>query len=81
MALADVYRGNKLTFDHQIKIFPEDLHLDTWSPMTEKLLASDKCVDRHFEIVSERPLQYMLQQSDNNASDIVLELDRRNKAA
>jgi len=72
LALADVYRGNKLTFDHQIKIFPEDLHLDTWSPMTEKLLASDNALTDTLKLSARDLLQYMLQQSDNNASDIVL---------
>lgn len=72
LALADVYRGKKLTFDHQINILPEDLHLDTWSPMTEKLLASDYALTDSLKLSARYLLQYMLQLSDNNASDIVL---------
>lgn len=72
LALADVYRSKAATFDNQIAILPEDLHRDTWSPLTEKILASDNALTDTLKLPARDLLQYMLQQSDNNASDIVL---------
>lgn len=72
LALADHYRANELNFDHPIAVCNEDLHLDTYSPMTEKLLASDKMVTDTLMMPTRELLAYMLQQSDNNASDIVV---------
>lgn len=72
LALADVYRSKAATFDNQIVILPEDLHRDTWSPLTEKILASDNALTDTLKLPARDLLQYMLQQSDNNASDIVL---------
>lgn len=72
LALADNYRTNGLDFSYPIAILKEDLHLDTYSPMTEKLLASDKMVTDTLIMPTRELLAYMLQQSDNNASDIVV---------
>lgn len=50
----------------------EDLHLDTFSPMTEKILASSQMITEPLLMPLSEILAYMLQQSDNNASDIAL---------
>lgn len=72
LALAEKYRQEGLSFDNLIAIFPEDLHLDTYSPMTEKILASSQMTTDTLKLPARELLRYMLQFSDNNASDIVL---------
>lgn len=72
MALGEHYRQNKLPVDYPVAIMKEDLHPDTYSPMTEKLLASDSLIMEPLMMPTDQLLGYMLQQSDNNASDIVL---------
>lgn len=72
LALAEHYRQNNLTVDCQIAILLEDLHPDTYSPMTEKIFASSQVPTDTLILPTLELLSYMLQQSDNNASDIVL---------
>lgn len=72
LALAEHYRQNHLPLDFPIAIFPEDLHPDTYSPMTERILAPDKIVPDTLMMPGTDLLSFMLQQSDNNASDIAL---------
>lgn len=72
LALAEYYRQNNMAIDHSLAILQEDLHLDTYSPMTEKLLASGEMTVDTLKMPAKQLLEYMLQQSDNNASDIVL---------
>lgn len=72
LALADEYRNDGKSFDTPIAILPEDLHIGTWSPMTEKILASSVVTTDTLMLPAQELLRYMLQQSDNNASDIVL---------
>lgn len=72
LALADDYRSNGRSFDCLIPILPEDLHPDTYSPMTEKILASGQPTTDTLKLPARTLLRYMLQLSDNNASDIVL---------
>lgn len=72
LSLADHYRRNNLPLDFPIAILPEDLHLDTYSPMTEKILKSSQLTTDTLMMPTREVLAYMLQQSDNNASDIVL---------
>lgn len=72
LALAEHCRQNNLPFDFPIAILPEDLHPDTYSPMTEKLLSAGKVMHDTVMMPTSELLGYMLQQSDNNASDIVL---------
>lgn len=72
LALADFYRLDSLTFEHPMNILPEDLHPDTYSPMTEKILASSLMSSDTLRLPTRELLRYMLQMSDNNASDIVL---------
>lgn len=72
LALAEHYRQNNLPIDYPITILPEDLHLDTYSPMTEKIIASSKMQTDTLMMSTAEILGYMLQQSDNNASDIAL---------
>ncbi|MDE6279769.1 MAG: class A beta-lactamase-related serine hydrolase, partial [Paramuribaculum sp.] len=71
LALAEYYRGEGLTFDNNIPIHKEDLHLDTYSPMTEKILSSSCLVVDSMVMPARDLLRYMLELSDNNASDIV----------
>ncbi len=73
LALAEHYRQNKLPFDFPIAILPEDLHTDTYSPMTEKILSSSRVQTDTLMMPTGELLSYMLQLSDNNASDIVLQ--------
>lgn len=72
LALGEHCRANNLSMDHQVAIKREDLHLDTYSPMTEKILASNQMITEPLHLPLSEILAYMLQQSDNNASDIVL---------
>ncbi len=72
LALADYYRTNSMTFDHPVAILKDDLRLDTHSPMTEKILAADSLVAGSLMMPTRTLLAYMLQESDNNATDILL---------
>lgn len=72
LALAEHYRAQGLAFDNPVEIFREDLHPDTYSPMTEKFLASSRMMTEGLSMAAGELLTYMLQQSDNNASDIIL---------
>lgn len=74
LTLAESYREKGLKLETPIRIYPDDLHLDTYSPMTEKLLASSRIETDSLTIPTHALLTYMLQQSDNNASDIALRL-------
>ena len=72
LAFAEHCRNRNLPFDYQVSVFPEDLHLDTYSPMTETILASSRLTTDTLKMPATQLTAYMLQQSDNNASDIVL---------
>ncbi|MCM1142933.1 MAG: class A beta-lactamase-related serine hydrolase [Muribaculum sp.] len=72
LALSEHYRQNNLPIDYPIAILPVDLRPDTYSPMTEKILASSSMQTDTLMMSTTELLAYMLQQSDNNASDIVL---------
>ena len=72
LAFAEHCRNRDLPFDYQVSVFPEDLHPDTYSPMTEKILASSQLTTDTLKMAAIQLAAYMLQQSDNNASDIVL---------
>jgi len=72
LALAERYRQNNLSPCSPIAVLPEDLHPDTYSPMTEKILASSKIVTDTLMMPTIDLLAFMLQDSDNNASDIAL---------
>ncbi len=74
LAMAEDYRSKELSLDHPVRIYPGDLHLDTYSPMTEKLLASSLIVTDSIIMPMRELLTYSLQQSDNNASDIIIRL-------
>ncbi len=72
LALRDRYVGKVLSTDYGIAIYPEDLHPSTYSPMTECILKSSQIHSDTLRIPTSEILAYMLQQSDNNASDIAL---------
>jgi len=72
LALAEHYRQNDLTLADSIAIVPEDLYPDTYSPMTEKILASSLMTTDTLRKPTIELLAYMIQNSDNNASDIIL---------
>lgn len=72
LALAEEYRCDNISLDYPIAILPDDLHQDTWSPMTEKILSSSQVSTDTLKLAARELVRYMLQQSDNNASDIVL---------
>lgn len=72
LALGEHYRINNLSLSEQIAVLPEDLHKDTYSPMTDKLIASDAHIPGTLKMPTVELLKYMLQQSDNVASDIIL---------
>lgn len=72
LTCGDFYRRNNLSPDLKIAVLPEYLHIDTYSPMTEKLLASSRISTDTLMLRTDTLLAYMLQQSDNNASDILL---------
>lgn len=72
LAFAEHCRNRNLPFDYPVSAFPEDLHPDTYSPMTETILASSRLTTDTLKMPAIQLAAYMLQQSDNNASDIVL---------
>lgn len=72
LAFAEHCRNRNLPFDYPVSVFPEDLHPDTYSPMTEKILASSRLTTDTLKMPAIQLTAHMLQQSDNNASDIVL---------
>ena len=72
LAFAEHCRSRNLPFDYPVSVFPEDLHPDTYSPMTETILASSRLTTDTLKMPAIQLAAYMLQQSDNNASDIVL---------
>lgn len=72
LALGEYYRRNNLTVEYPIAIFPEDLHPDIYSPMTEDILKSSRISTDTLKLPTSQLLAYMLQMSDNNASDIAL---------
>ena len=72
LALAEEYRAGNLDFAKTIPVTRDDLHPDTYSPMTEKILASDSAFTAPLVLSTRQILEYMLQQSDNNASDLAL---------
>lgn len=72
LALGEYYRQNNLNIDTPVVILKDDLHVDTYSPMTEKILASSEVMTDSLTMPTMELLGYMLQQSDNNASDIAL---------
>lgn len=72
LALADSYRSGGLSFDLPIAILKEDLHADTYSPMTERFLSSSRLTTDPISLPTRELLAYMLRLSDNNASDIIL---------
>lgn len=73
LALAERYRERGRSLDDSIRILPSQLHPDTYSPMTEKILASDSILLCPLALPTGSLLAYMLQSSDNNASDIILD--------
>ncbi len=72
LALAEQYRTKGLSLDRPVAILPQDLHTDTYSPMTEKIIASSQLSTDTLQISTKELVGYMLQLSDNNASDIAL---------
>lgn len=67
LAVAERCRGANVGFDEQVSLTEGDLHRDTWSPMVE--VYADSVPTR---VSLMRLLAYSLQQSDNNAADILL---------
>jgi len=72
LALGEYYRQHNMSLEDSVAILPEDLHLDTYSPMTERILASSRTTTDTLKKPTAELLAYTLQQSDNNASDIIL---------
>ncbi len=69
VALGDYLRVSNEIFPDSIILTREDLRLDTYSPMREKYEGLDTIHLPLYDIMA-----YALQQSDNNASDILLNL-------
>lgn len=67
LALGEYYRHNNLSFDCPYEVLPSDILPDTYSPMRDHYGAQDTLYIPTVEL-----LAYSLQQSDNNASDIIL---------
>ena len=69
MAVADYCRQNGVGFDSTCLVAGTALHRDTYSPMMRVYGEVDS-----FRISIRKLLEYTLQQSDNNASDILLDM-------
>ena len=65
LAVADYCRRNGLSFGDTLSIAAEEIEENTWSPMRERYGVSDMALP-----ISEL-LGYTLQQSDNNACDVL----------
>lgn len=72
LAFAEKCRQENHSFDFTVAISPADLHPDTYSPLTEKIMASAPAATDTLLFPARTLLNYMLQLSDNNASDIIL---------
>lgn len=72
LALAEKYRNEGRSLNSPIAVTGDDLHPDTYSPMTEKILSSALAATDTLRMPALDLLAYMLQLSDNNASDVVL---------
>ncbi|MDE6543167.1 MAG: class A beta-lactamase [Muribaculaceae bacterium] len=68
LAVADYCRRNGLSFSDTLSIAAEEIEENTWSPMRERYGVSDMALP-----ISEL-LGYTLQQSDNNACDVLFRL-------
>lgn len=66
LATLDLVDRGKLSLNQKIFIKKEDLHEDTWSPLREKY------PNGNFEITLAELLKYMVAQSDNNVTDLIL---------
>lgn len=69
LAVADYCRKNGCSFNDSCMLSSQNLHTDTYSPMLGKYNPADTSYATIKEL-----LCFSLQQSDNNASDILLEL-------
>lgn len=72
LAMAEVCRERNIPLDRMIEFGRDDLHADTYSPMTVHILSSSTVHTEELKMPMTSLLRYMLQQSDNNASDIVM---------
>lgn len=72
LAFAEKCRRENSSLDMPIAVLGEDLHPDTHSPLTEKILASSATLTDTLWLPARVLLSYMLQLSDNNASDIIM---------
>lgn len=72
LALAERYRNENIGLDHKYNLGLSDLKPDTYSPMIDKYLSTDTLIAGPISISMLDLLAYSLQQSDNNASDIIL---------
>lgn len=72
LALADKYRQGGKSFDELIPVTPRTLRSDTYSPMTDTILAAHTPLTGTVLMPARELLSYMLRMSDNNASDIIL---------
>lgn len=66
LALADRYAKSGKSFADSVLVTAVDLHTDTYSPMLKEFGRPDS-----LKVSMRRLLEYSLQQSDNNASDII----------
>ncbi|MCM1450382.1 MAG: class A beta-lactamase-related serine hydrolase [Clostridiales bacterium] len=72
LALAHKYSITGQSLDYPIAFQRDQFDTETYSPMTEAIIASDVIMTDTFRLSTGQLLRYMLQQSDNNASDIIL---------
>lgn len=68
IAVADYCRRNKINLSDSINVYASDLKEDTWSPLRDKYEAAD------MQMTLTDLLAYSLQQSDNNACDILFRI-------
>lgn len=69
VALGECYRQSNDMIPDNLTITQSDLKQDTYSPMLEKYEGKES-----FQLTPDELLAYALQQSDNNASDILLKI-------
>ena len=68
MAVLDLVDKGKLSLDQKVFIKKSELLPETWSPIREKN------PEGNFEITLEETLKWMVSESDNNCTDIILRL-------
>lgn len=68
MAVINIMDRNRISLDSTLTIIADELHADTWSPLRDRYAAAAP-----LQLPVRTLIEYSIQQSDNNACDILFE--------